>query len=500
MEGGASVSHCAVFTLPPAALCSFLGAMVAEALVRRDLAHQQGELAPTGDLAACSGYPLAGAAGSPVRSQPAPDMARPFVQNGDGQPKGLTHREQVYWMQQATHPLDYCNIKVDEDLLMAVQFELEHLPESIDHTRGEVLNFWRSRAAALADAQTLWADEAPRPLRKLVSKLHGPLIQEMCDAMQYEDGDLVACLQEGFPYAGVLPAAGVAVRPDPPKPLGDLTIAELREQRQALNKQVISRLRPSEWDQDVLANTLEDVSFGAMAGPWPLATIDTSRVSLSRRLPVREERDGEVRTRVVDDKTESAVNLATQPAEKLSHDTIDVMIVILRLFLIADEAPLMWKRDIGKVFRCIAIEASHLDLSWVVFMADGIRMAAQHLALPFGTTSAVHSWHRTGAFLLAAVRRLCLAPAGRFVDDYFGASKADVNITSGTCLDVIGELVGFPCKPTKTVNAAIEMILLGAKIAMRLQTQQIIACVCPSKAARWTQVLLDIQRIGKCAP
>ena len=88
-----------------------------------------------------------------------------------------------------------------------------------------------------------------------------------------------------------------------------------------------------------MRQTLDDVEFGAMAGPWPLIEVETSRINLSRRLPVREERGSGWRTRVVDHKTESSVNLATQPRDKLAHDTIDVMVGILRMFIVMGMVP-----------------------------------------------------------------------------------------------------------------------------------------------------------------
>ena len=97
---------------------------------------------------------------------------------------------------------------------------------------------------------------------------------------------------------------------------------------------------------------------------------------------------------MVDDCTESGVNLATQPSEKLRHDTIDCMVVMLRLFLAAGATPRMWKRDVSKAFRRLPVDASHLDLSWAAFVSEGVHMVAQHVAMSFGTTSAVHAWHR----------------------------------------------------------------------------------------------------------
>ena len=321
-------------------------------------------------------------------------------------------------MRCAPHPLEVGSIELDPDVQQAIEFEISTQPADIDVIRQRVLDFWTERALELREEQQLWAREAAVEIRPIVSRLHGPLAREMADAIRYEDPGVVDAWQLGFDYVGELPAGSVAVRPGLPKPLGFLKPAELRSRRSALNRLVTSKLKASDWDQDVLEQTIEDVDFGAMAVPWKLSQWHLDNVSLSRRIPVREERDGSMRTRVVDHKSESEINLATQPTEKLSHDTIDSMVKMVQQFVVNGCSPLMWKRDIGKAFRRLPVRVDHLDLSWVVFLADGVRMVAQHLAMPFGTTSAVHGWHRTGAFLAALVRRLCLAPVSRYVDDY----------------------------------------------------------------------------------
>ena len=132
---------------------------------------------------------------------------------------------------------------------------------------------------------------------------------------------------------------------------------------------------------------------------------------------------------------ESETNPATVTTGKISHDTIDTLVQMVVFFLTRGLVPFLWKRDISRAFRRLPILVAHLDVSWVVFVYAGNRLAAQHVGMPFGATSAVHAWHRAGAFLLTVVRRLCKAPAGRYVDDFFGVSKADVKIHGGRCLD-----------------------------------------------------------------
>ena len=125
-------------------------------------------------------------------------------------------------------------------------------------------------------------------------------------------------------------------------------------------------------------------------------------------------------------------------------------------------------------------------------------MVARHLGVSFGTTSVVHAWHRTGAFLLAAARRLCLAPSGRYVDDFFGVSKAGVELHGGDCLDVLGQLVGFPCKPEKSVTQVAELVLLGAHVAVCLATQSISVHIDEKKVDRWSAALAEIVKTERC--
>ena len=114
-------------------------------------------------------------------------------------------------------------------------------------------------------------------------------------------------------------------------------------------------------------------------------------------MPVREERQAGWKTRIVDDCSESGANLATQAGEKLRNDGIDVLALMTRGLAQAGAHPLLWKRDIESAFRKLPIQVDHLDLTFVVFMVDDVAYVAQHVAMPFGTTSAVHAWHRVGS-------------------------------------------------------------------------------------------------------
>ena len=101
-----------------------------------------------------------------------------------------------------------------------------------------------------------------------------------------------------------------------------------------------------------------------MTEPVPLEDIDLTEVTLTRRLPGWKHRAKSWSTRARDHVTESLINGATFPSDRVHHDTIDVLICILLLFMTAGLEPRMWKRDVSKAFRCCPISVEHLDLSW----------------------------------------------------------------------------------------------------------------------------------------
>ena len=180
-------------------------------------------------------------------------------------------------------------------------------------------------------------------------------------ACGHADVGLVNCLQVGFPFAGRLPVCGVSVRPGIPKPIGRMSLEELRGRRAEFNDQVIANLRRSEWTQDLMAETMKDVAFGAMRGPWRLCDTDFSSRLVSRQMPVREERAAGWKTRIVDDCTESGINVATQACEKLRNDSIDVLVLTLRRLTLGRPEPLLGKRDIASAFRRLPVSHHHLD-------------------------------------------------------------------------------------------------------------------------------------------
>ncbi len=89
-------------------------------------------------------------------------------------------------------------------------------------------------------------------------------------------------------------------------------------------------------------------------------------------------------------------------------------------------------------------------------------------ALGFGSTAAVHAWHRIGAFLSEVVRRLAKAPLARYVDDNFGAGECGVHRTGGRALTFFASLAGIRDDPAKAAYDELSMVILGKGFLRRL--------------------------------
>ena len=75
----------------------------------------------------------------------------------------------------------------------------------------------------------------------------------------------------------------------------------------------------------------------------------------------------------------------------------------------------------------------------VVFAYDGKVMAAQHLAAPFGSVSALYAWDRLRNAIANIVIVGCRAGLAKWADYFFCAYRSDVEFHGMRVLDVFPE-------------------------------------------------------------
>ena len=163
-------------------------------------------------------------------------------------------------------------------------------------------------------------------------------------------------------------------------------------------------------------------------------------------------------------------------------------------------ASLMWKRDVAKAFRKVSIKYDATDLSWVVFLHDGVLCGSQHLAMPFGSTSANSAWHRIGSLLKVIMVQVFLAPTCRYVDDFFGCDPENCMVTGGACLPAMCHLLGFSTDPGKDDDKAWDITVLGARIQLDVTALSVSAAVDANKVQRWTTDLRCMLKEKECSP
>lgn len=279
-----------------------------------------------------------------------------------------------------------------------------------------------------------------------------------------------------------------------------MTVDELRLQRVALNNQVLSAVKEMPFSADISPQVFEDAELGAMTVPRLLLPQDLVSHTLTRRIPVRELRSKGWRTRVVDHESESGVNGATVPCDRIEHDTLDTLASLVFYFFHKDQDVRMWKRDVSKAFRRVPILSTHLEFAWGVWAGQGLLWVAQHKGMPFGTISAVYAWRRVGHMLQQLVLRLFKAPVARYVDDFFGVSRVGVNLTGGVLLSFLCHLLGFPTDPAKDSDMAETMVVLGSLCGVCYPSKVFSTQVEPSKACKYMRLLRDVLESGTLEP
>lgn len=162
--------------------------------------------------------------------------------------------------------------------------------------------------------------------------------------------------------------------------------------------------------------------------------------------------------------------------------------------------PRMWKRDFKSAFRSCPLDQCQAWCSWSAWKVGKEVWMSRHLASPFGWVSSCFSFHRLGEFIAAVLIRFLRVPTGRYVDDFFGVGRSNVHWSGGKCMDSMMALLGFEVDHKKSVDDAVEMVVLGHLLHLRDSNQSVALRDGKSKAVRWGHTLSWILHTGLCPP
>ena len=105
---------------------------------------------------------------------------------------------------------------------------------------------------------------------------------------------------------------------------------------------------------------------------------------MSRGIVVREFREGRgERTRTVFHYTESMINSFIRGKKRTVNETFDYLAWLVINFFVLGIDVTMFKRDIRKAFRFCPVALGDLDISWCVWMFEGVIWAAQQFGTQF---------------------------------------------------------------------------------------------------------------------
>ena len=294
-------------------------------------------------------------------------------------------------------------------------------------------------------------------------------------------------------YVGVVPET--RVRPT-------ISLQELGENRHEYNAHALRQMRSTEFSEDLIDLAKEDAESGYMTDPVPFSDYLVKIMLLSRRIPVREFKQslGNDRTCPVDHGSEFFLKAATWTEERTQVQGLEFPTTMIIHCYMHGMIPRMWKRDLKSAFRTCPLHQHQVWCSWSAWKVGNEVWMSRHFASPFGWVSSCFSFHRLGEFIVAILVRFLLVPAGRYVDDFYGAGRAGVHWSGGRCMDVMMVLLGFEVDHKKSQDDVDEMVVLGHCVSLNDKRQFAVLRVEHNKALPWRHTLDWILDIGRCPP
>ena len=247
-----------------------------------------------------------------------------------------------------------------------------------------------------------------------------------------------------------------------------LTREWLREIRVA-NKKVISKIKESEYSDDVWHQTTQDAMLDRMTWPIEVQDYHIQHTTLCRRVAVREYREhkGAWRTRTVDHFSESWVNQATTSTWTTVCEDLATLHKLLMTYMKNGKEPQMWKQDIASAYRKVPLDVDEAEeFCGVVFSHQGKLYVSYHKAASVGAMSSVQNWHRVANLLAAIMRQEFFSPVCRFVDGFFGPMAKPARLSVCDIFTTVSSCLGFPAEEAKKEQWKSVMVVLGADVAI----------------------------------
>ena len=261
--------------------------------------------------------------------------------------------------------------------------------------------------------------------------------------------------------------------------------------RSKLNAYIVNKVKqcPDEED-DIMKQVNEDVEHGAMTEPTELDEAFLQAYGVARRIPVVTwKSNGKKKVRGVDHFSENGAKAVTGFMEKVRTQGLDWLVVMALALMQCHHKVTLSKRDVKRAFRNCPLNQTYKELMAIVFPYNGKVMAAQHLAAPFGSVSAVYAWDRLSNAIANIILRATKAACAKWVDDFFCSHRSDVELHGMKVLDELLSLLGLATDVDKAVTNAEEMEVLGVQAKVDNVQQYISTRLAEDKAHKYSHHL-----------
>ena len=428
-----------------------------------------------------------------------------FEPNSGGAMKGITAEEHMQWAMTLQHQgHKVMDTPIPDDLLEAWKFCAHNPPEVVDARRDEFLAWLKALEKEMEPERLRWFNsQVAEEHKPLLAKVNVPLIAELQKRFGIKDDLLIQHLTRGFPMSGEMPGDIEGVREEEWDQ--GWSKEEVQEIAGTVNASTLAKVRETEWSGEVHQQQCDDHAEGFSSKPKRLEGLMGKEIHgkclLSRGIAVREFREGRgERTRTVWHYTESMVNAMIKGKKKTVNETFDYLAWLVINFFVLGIDVTMYKRDIRKAFRFCPVAVDDLDVSWCVWMYQGVIWAAQQFGTHFGAIGSVWAFHRVGCFMASVARRGPKCCVVRYVDDFFGCDPKGIKTGAGFVIDMLSAAIGIMTDGAKSASEQCAMTVLGIYAELQFRQRRMTVQVDEAKAKRWAASCLEVIETAVCDP
>lgn len=343
---------------------------------------------------------------------------------------------------------------------------------SLRDLRLQSLEYWTRRAHDLRATSDDIIENMSPTVRLAGGHVHVALWQEMVDACEHIDSNIVNDYINGMPVVGDLPPTGLwAPGGRPALQSFDDFYANIP----ATREKVLGGVKPSEHDEVLFAASIND---NTLLGPFYTtaevdAVVGTTHWTPARRFPVIQFKNWQrtvTKVRPCDDKRRDTTNSATSAEETVRMACADDVAALARYWSLAAPGCQLGllSADLASAYRQVPIRPDHLRYNIVVCIDPTTDQQVFFVgsALLFGCKSSVPNFCRVTESLTNIMRSLLLLPIDSMVDDFW---LIEPGSTMGCALHIfksIMQLLGFRLEASK-YQLGQSSVVLGAHVDLR---------------------------------